>query len=235
MGTLINTATIIIGGSLGLFLGHRLSQRVQETVMHGLGLVTLVIGVQLALATQNILIVLASVLVGGILGEWWRIEERLENLGRWLESRLTKGVAPSDTVPLSRGFVLASLLFCVGPIAILGSIQDGLTGDFSLLAIKSMLDGFASLALASTLGVGVPLAALTVLTYQGSLTLLAASLEALLTDPMIGEISATGGVLIIGIGILLLDLRRLRMANYLPSLLIAPTIVALLTKMGVNI
>ncbi len=234
MGTLINTVTVILGGSLGLLLGHRLPERIRETVMHGLGLVTLVIGVQLALDTENVLIVLASVLVGGILGEWWGIEERLEGLGHWLERRLTKGVAQGDTIPLSRGFVVASLLFCVGPMTILGSLQDGLTGDFSLLAIKSMLDGFASLALASTLGVGVPLAALTVLTYQGSLTLLAASLEPLLTDPMIGELSATGGVLIIGISILLLDLRRLRVANYLPSLLIAPIIVALLTKMGMS-
>lgn len=235
MGTLINAISVIVGGSLGLLLGHRLPERVRETVMHGLGLVTLIIGIQLALSTKNVLIVLASILVGGILGEWWRIEERLEGLGRWLERRLTRGIAQGDTLPISRGFVVASLIFCVGPMTIVGSLQDGLTGDFSLLAIKSALDGFASLALASTLGVGVPLAALTILAYQGSLTLLAASLEALLTDPMIGEMSATGGVLIIGISILLLDLRRVRVANYLPSLLTAPIIVALLTKMGVNI
>jgi len=236
MGTLINTATVITGGTLGLFLGHRLPERVRETVMHGLGLVTLVIGGQLALETKNILIVLGSLLLGGILGEWWGIEGRLENLGRRLERWLAKKGATSDedNVPLSRGFVMASLLFCVGPMTILGSMQDGLTGDFSLLATKSLLDGFASLALASTLGVGVPLAALTVFTYQGALTLLAAYLGGFLTDPMIGEISAAGGVLIMGLGLVLLEIKRLRVANYLPALLIAPLVVALLTMMGVG-
>lgn len=236
MGTLINTAAVIAGGTLGLLLGHRLPKRVQETVMHGLGLVTLVIGAQLALETKNILIVLGSLLLGGILGEWLEIEGRLENLGRRLERWLAKKGATSDEgkIPLSRGFVMASLLFCVGPMTILGSMQDGLTGDFSLLATKSLLDGFASLALASTLGVGVPLAALTVFTYQGTLTLLAAYLGGFLTDPMIGEISAAGGVLIIGLGLVLLEIKRLRVANYLPALLIAPLVVALLTMMGVG-
>ncbi len=233
MGTLMNTATVITGGTLGLFLGHRLPERVQETVMHGLGLVTLVIGAQLALESKNILIVLGSLLLGGILGEWWGIEGRLENLGRRLERWLTKKGAKGN-IPLSRGFVVASLLFCVGPMAILGSMQDGLTGEFSLLATKSLLDGFASLALASTLGVGVPLAALTVFTYQGALTLLAAYLGDFLTDPMIGEISATGGVLIMGLGVVLLEIKRLRVANYLPALLIAPLVVAILTMMGVG-
>lgn len=236
MGTLINTVAVIAGGTLGLLLGHRLPQRVQETVMHGLGLVTLVIGTQLALDTKNILILLGSLLLGGILGEWWEIEGRLEDLGRRLERWLAKKGATSDegSVPLSRGFVMASLLFCVGPMTILGSIQDGLTGDFTLLATKSLLDGFASLALASTLGVGVPLAALTVFTYQGALTLLAAYLGVFLTDPMIGEISATGGVLIMGLGLVLLEIKRLRVANYLPALLIAPLVVAILTMMGVS-
>lgn len=236
MGTLINTAAVIAGGTLGLLLGHRLPKRVQETVMHGLGLVTLVIGAQLALETKNVLIVLGSLLLGGILGEWWEIEGRLENLGRRLERWLAKKGTTSDEdkIPLSRGFVMASLLFCVGPMTIMGSMQDGLTGDFSLLATKSLLDGFASLALASTLGVGVPLAALTVFTYQGTLTLLAAYLGGFLTDPMIGEISAAGGVLIIGLGLVLLEIKRLRIANYLPALLIAPLVVALLTMMGVS-
>lgn len=235
MGTLINTATVIVGGILGLFLGHRLPQRIQETVMHGLGLVTLVIGVQLALETKNILIVLGSLLLGGILGEWWAIEERLESLGRRLERWFTQRGATSDNdVPLSRAFVTASLLFCVGPMAILGSMQDGLRGDFTLLTTKSLLDGFASLALSSTLGLGVPLAALSVFTYQGALTLLAAFLGRFLTDPMIGEMSAAGGVLIIGISLGLLEIKRLRVANYLPALLIAPLVVAILTMMRVG-
>jgi uncharacterized membrane protein YqgA involved in biofilm formation len=228
MGTLINTATVILGGTLGLLLGVRLPERTRETVMHGLGLVTLVIGFKLALGTSNVLIPLGSLLLGGILGEWWRIEERLEGLGDLLERRLSRGSGAS----ISRGFVVASLLCCVGPMAIVGSIQDGLTGDFNLLTVKAILDGFASIALASTLGLGVPLSALTVLTYQGGLTLLAIYLGPLLSQPMIDEMSATGGLLIIGIAMLLLEIKKIRVANFLPAIFIAPFIVAIKAIIG---
>ncbi|MFQ5944805.1 MAG: DUF554 family protein, partial [Anaerolineae bacterium] len=154
MGTILNAITVILGGGLGTALGSRLPDRAQRIVMAGLGLLTFVIGMDLALRTQNILVLLISVLLGGVLGEWWQIEDRLEAAGRWLESRVARGDG-SEGQSVAQGFVIASLVFCVGPLTIVGSIQDGLTGDFSLLAIKSGLDGFAGLALASTLGVGV--------------------------------------------------------------------------------
>ncbi|HID86598.1 MAG TPA: DUF554 domain-containing protein [Anaerolineae bacterium] len=184
--------------------------------------------------------VLGSVLLGGILGEWWRIEDRLEGLGKALERRFAAGTEPASAAnpassPFTRGFVTASLVFCVGPMTILGSIQDGLSGDYHLLAIKSMLDGFAALAFASTLGVGVIFAALTVLIYQGGLSLSAGLAQTLLTDPMVNEMTAAGGVLILGISLVLLDLKRVRVANLLPAIFIAPAIVAILQWMGISI
>ncbi|MBI2844912.1 MAG: DUF554 domain-containing protein [Chloroflexi bacterium] len=234
MGTILNTITVILGGSLGTILGHRLPDKTRETVLHGLGLLTLVIGASMALQSKNILLVLGSVLSGALLGEWWRIEERLESLGQLLEKRFSSTANP-EAPSLSRGFVVASLIFCVGPLTILGSLQDGLTGDFTLLAIKSTLDGFASLALASTLGMGVAFASFTVLIYQGSLTLAAGVLDPLLSESMIREMTATGGVLILGIGFLLLGVVKIRIANFLPAIAIAPLLVALLGRLGLGL
>lgn len=212
-------------------LGQRLPDKVRQTVMHGLGLVTITVGLRMALDTANILIVMGSVLLGGILGEWWQIEERLQAVGERLQERLHIGTAST----LAQGFVTASLIFCVGPMTILGSIRDGLVGDYSLLAIKSLLDGFAALALASSLGIGVMLAAITVLVYQGSLSLLASLAQVAMTEAMITEMTATGGVIIMGIGLVLLDIKRVRVASYLPGIFIAPLIVAALTALGVPI
>jgi len=224
IGTLINVAAVLVGGCLGTILGQRLPEKVRNTVMHGLGLVTMTVGLTMALQTANVLIVMGSVLLGGILGEWWRIEDGLQALGERLQARLRMGSAST----LAQGFVTASLIFCVGPMTILGSIRDGLVGDYSLLAIKSMLDGFAALALASTLGVGVMLSALTILIYQGGLSLLASFAQVAMTEPMITEMTATGGVIIMGIGLILLDLKRIRVGSFLPGLFIAPLIVAIL-------
>jgi uncharacterized membrane protein YqgA involved in biofilm formation len=229
-GTLLNVVTVVIGGTLGALLGARLPERVRETIMHGLGLLTFVIGISMALTTRNILIVLASILFGAIVGEILDIQARLDVVGRMLEERFARG---GEAGTFTRGFVTASLVFCVGPLAILGSIQDGLLGDFNLLAIKSTLDGFAGLAFASTLGIGVAFAALTVLLYQGGLSLAAMLLGSVLGSvtrdtPWVIEMSATGGVLIMGIGLLLLDLKRIRVANLLPAILIAPLIVVAL-------
>lgn len=234
-GTILNVITVIIGGTLGAVLGGRLPDRVRETVMHGLGLLVLVIGLSMALTTRNILIVLASILVGGILGELLNIQAALDRLGQQLEARFARG---GEAGTFTRGFVTASLIFCVGPLAILGAIQDGLLGDSNLLAIKSILDGFAGLAFASTLGIGVAFAALTVLVYQGGLALGAMVLGSALGSvsretPWVIEMSATGGVLIMGIALLLLDLKPVRVANLLPAVLIAPLIVVVLTALGV--
>jgi len=231
-GTLINFAAVIMGGTLGALLGDRLPPRLRQTVMQGIGLVTLAVGMSMALSTSNFVLVLASILVGGMLGEWWRLEERLDGAGRWLESKaarfpfLTQG-------DFTKGFVTASLVFCVGPISILGPIQDGLSGDYSLLAIKSVLDGFTGLALAASLGMGVTLAAFVVLAYQGSLSLGASYVQNVLTEAMIDEMTATGGVIILGLGLLLLEIKQIKVANFLPALVIAPLLVALWAWWGV--
>ncbi len=235
-GTLLNIATVLIGSLLGVLLGSRLRETMRETVLRGLGLITVVIGLQMALQTANVLIVLGAVLVGGLLGEWWGIEAALNRLGAWLEARFTRGEETQGTSRFIRGFVTASLLFCVGPMTILGSIQDGLSGDYRLLAIKAMLDGFASLAFASSLGIGVAFSVLVILIYQGGLSLLAAQAQALLTTAMINEMSATGGVLILGLGIsTLLEIKAIRVGNFLPALVIAPLIVWVLTRLGLPI
>ena len=235
IGTLLNIATVLLGGGLGTFLGHRLPERMRETVMHGLGLVTLVVGMHLTLKTQNILIVMGSILVGAILGEWCRIDVGLERVSNWLRDRVARGASAHHRTHFTEGFVTASLVFCIGPMTILGSIQDGLTGDYQLLAVKSLLDGFAALAFASSLGIGVLFSVLTILIYQGGLTLLAGLFQSVLNAAMIAEMTATGGVMILAIGLLLLDLKRIRVANLLPALLIAPLIVALLQALGIAI
>ncbi len=238
-GTLINIVAVLVGGLLGSFLGGRLPEKMRETVMSGLGLVTAVVGMQMALGTHNILLVMGSILVGGILGEWWQIEERLEAFGRWLEDRVGDAMGSSDEQSITRAFVTASLVFCVGPLTILGAIQDGLTGDYSLLAIKSMLDGFAALAFSATLGPGVILAVITILVYQGGLSLTAMSIGGALGEvtrqtPWVVEMTAAGGVLILGISLVLLDLRRIRVANLLPAILIAPVAQVILELLGVR-
>lgn len=241
-GTLINIVAVVVGSMLGLTIGGRVTEKMRETILHGLGLVTVVIGMEMALNyTVNILIVMGSVLFGGLLGEWWDIETRLEALGAWLETRQAgrSGVDrenPHEAARFIQGFVTASLVFCVGPLTILGAIQDGLTGDFRLLAIKSMLDGFASLAFSASMGIGVLFATLTILVYQGGLSLLAAQADRFLTDPMVGEMTATGGVLIMGLGISsLLQIKKVRVGNFLPALLLAPAIVWGLTAAGLPV
>jgi uncharacterized protein len=229
VGTILNVAAVVVGGTAGTVLGQRLPDRVRQTVMQGLGLVTIVVGLQMTVNTANILIVMISVLVGGILGEWWQIEDRMQSLGDWIQARLHL----SNSTTLAQGFVTASLIFCVGPMTILGSIRDGLVGDYSLLAIKSLLDGFSSLALASSLGIGVVLSAATVLVYQGLLTLLAGMAQVAMNDAMIAEMTATGGVIIMGIGLVLLDLKRIRIGSFLPAIFIAPLIVGLLTLLHI--
>lgn len=240
-GTLLNIATVLIGGLVGLRFGANLPERIRLTIIAGLGLFTAAIGIQMFLKTENPIIVLSSLLVGGILGEWWRIEDRLKGLGATLERRFTgKGstVERVDALQGSlfiRGFLTASLVFCVGPMTILGSIQDGLTGDYSLLAIKAVLDGFAAMAFAASLGVGVLFSILVILVYQGGLTLLAAQAQMLITPAMMSEMTAVGGILLIGIAISnLLELKPIRVANFLPALLIAPLVVGILAALRIG-
>ena len=238
MGTLINVVTILIGGTLGSLLGNRLPERTRETVMNGLGLCTLVIGLQMALTTRNVLVVLISLLLGALLGEWWGLDDRLNRLGEAAERRF--GRSASDHRSLATAFVTASLVFCVGPMAILGAVQDGLTGDYHLLAIKAVLDGFTAMAFAASLGPGVLLSAVSVAVYQGALTLAALALATTLAGvsretPAVIEMTATGGVLIMGIGLVLLELRQIRLANLLPAVAIAPMLVWVVGRWGMGL
>jgi uncharacterized membrane protein YqgA involved in biofilm formation len=228
IGTLINTVTVVVGSTVGTFLRSRFPDRVRQMVMWGVGLISLVIGMQMSLTTKHILIVLGSLLAGGVCGEVLRLHERLNRLGDTMQTTLSG----AEDSTFSKGFVTASLLFCVGPMTILGSIQDGLSGDYTLLASKAILDGFASLALAASMGWGVLFAALTVLVYQGGLTIGAGLVKTLLTEAMVAEMTATGGALILAIGLNLLDLTLIRVANFLPALVIAPPLVALLPLSG---
>lgn len=229
IGTLINVAAVVVGGVLGTKLGARLPERLSQTVVAGLGLFTVGLGLQMFLKTQNSLVVVGSLLVGAILGEWWQIEEGLRSVGRWLE-KSSAGDRPDGEALFVRGFLAASLVFCVGPMAILGSIQDGLTGNFQVLAVKSILDAFIALAFASTLGLGVIFSALAVLIYQGAITLLAAQVQSIVTPAMMNEMSATGGIILMGLAISsLLEIKQIRAGNFLPALIIAPLMVWVLT------
>lgn len=224
-GTFLNIATVILGGVIGLLFGARIPDKLKATVIAAMGLFTLAMGLQMFTKTENPLIVLGALLIGTLLGEWWQIEAGLQNLGKYLEQRFSKPEADGSN-KFVRGFLTASLLFCVGPMTILGSIQDGLTGNYELLAVKSVLDGFAALAFASTLGVGVLFSTIIILIYQGGISLLSAQLNAVVTPAMMNELTATGGVILAGLALSsLLEIKQIRVGNMLPGLLIAPVIV----------
>lgn len=227
-GTLINVGAVLAGTFVGWLVGARLPAGLQQRVLFGLGLITLVLGVDLALAWRDTdaLFVLGGVLLGGLAGEALRIEDRLAALGDRLQ-RYTERSGSTSSV--SEAFFAASLLFCVGPLAVVGAIQDGLTGDYEALATKSLLDGFAAIALTASLGPGVAFSVLTILVYQGGLSLFAGVFDSVLTegsDELLALTSA-GGVLIIGIALKLLDIKDVKVGNYLPALILAPAIAAI--------
>ena len=227
-GTLINFVAIIAGSALGILFGSRLSENLKMTVIAGMGLFTAAVGIQMFLKTENALVVLGALILGALLGEWWGLEDRLQTLGVWLEKRFS-GNSGGGSSHFVRGFLTASVLYCTGPMGVLGSISDGLKGDYLTLSIKSVLDGITSIAFASTLGIGVAFAALPVLAYQGLISLLAAQLNSVMTTSMMNEMTATGGVLLMGIGISsLLEIKKIRVGNFLPSLVLAPVIVYVL-------
>ena len=218
-GTLVNIFAIIVGAILGRYLGHLLSEKVRGTVITGLGLAVLLIGFQLAFQTKQPLILIGSIILGGIIGEALHIEATMERVGQRLQERF------SGAGNVAEAFVTASLLYCVGAMAIMGAIQEGLGGGPSILYAKSALDGVASVALASTLGIGVIFSVLPVLIYQGLITMAAGSVQFLLTDPVIAEMNAVGGLLIVGIGLDLLKIKKLPVGNLLPGIFVAPVLV----------
>jgi len=214
-GTLVNIAAIAAGCLVGRWAGQFLSDRVRNTMMAGLGLAVLLIGLQLALPSQQPMIVIGSIILGGLLGELLNIEGRLEAFGRRLQLRF------AGAGKIAEGFVTASLLYCVGAMAIMGALQDGLGGEPTILYAKSALDGIASVALTSTLGIGVLFSVLPLLFYQGAITLAAGLAAAVLTEPVINEMNAVGGLLIIAISLDLMGLKRLPVGNLLPGVFVA--------------
>lgn len=230
-GTWINVGTVLLGTLIGWLLGSRLPEGLQARVLAGLGLVTLVLGVDNALAWRdtNPLYVLGGVLLGGLVGEALGIEDRLARLGDRLQRRFA--TEPHHST-ISEAFFTASLLFCVGPLTVLGAIENGLTGDYQTLATKALLDGFASIALAASLGWGVGLAALTVLVVQGGIALGAGLFDEILKGEALAALTSAGGVLIIGISLKLLDVKDVKVGNFLPALVFAPALVGLVSLVG---
>lgn len=230
IGTVVNVITVVAGTVAGVLLGSRLPERLRVAVLQAVGLITLVIGTDEALATRNVVFPLVSLILGAAIGEALRIEDRIEGLGHRIRRRFER--RPDQDSRFVEGFVAASLLFCVGPLTILGSIRDGLGGadHAQLLLVKSALDGVVSVAFASVLGWGVGFSALTIVAVQGTLTLAAGVADRLLTDRMVVEMSATGGIMVIGIGLRLLELRKVPVASFLPALVIAPVGVALFAR-----
>ena len=224
-GTFLNVGTVLAGTLIGTLAGGRLPPGIQQRVLAGLGLVTLVIGVDSALAWNdtNPLYVLGGVLLGGITGEAIGIERRLEGMG----DRIQRTVSRGGSSQVSEGFVTASLLFCVGPLTVLGSIEDGLTGEYTQLATKAVLDGFASIALAAALGWGVGIAAVSVLVIQGAITLGAGAFDTILEGETLDVLTSAGGILVIGISLKLLDVKDVKVGNFLPALIFAPGIAGI--------
>ena len=217
IGTIVNVATVLLGTVIGAVAGSRLPERFRATVLSGIGLMVLVIGVQQALKTDNVVFPLVALIIGAVAGELLRLQERLDAM-------------PAST----NGFIAASLVFCVGPLTILGSIQNGLTGDIQLLAVKSLLDGIAAVAFAAALGAGVYLSALTVLVIQGSIAFGAFLVGASLDPRLVAAASVVGGLLLVGVGLRLLEIRDVRVVNFLPGLLLAPVLIGLVQLLGVG-
>ncbi|HLQ65529.1 MAG TPA: DUF554 domain-containing protein [bacterium] len=225
LGTFVNALAVLVGSALGVLLRRRIPKGMDEILMQGLGLAVIVIGVQMARGTHNVVVLILSMAIGGVLGHLLGIEAGLERLGTWAEARLG---AREEGSTFARAFVTSSLLFCVGPLTILGAFQGGLGQPPVLLYTKSVLDGVSSVAIGATLGPGVFLSAGTILVYQGALTLLASSAQTLMTPDVTREFTATGGLLVLGVGITLLGLRPIRVGNLLPALLVVVVLTSLL-------
>lgn len=212
LGTLVNAAAIVAGGGIGLVLRGGIPSRYSTTVMQALSLSVMLIGISNAFKTQQILLVIICLAAGSVLGEWLRIEDRLESAGNWVQSHFSAGDG------FSRGFVTTSLIFCVGALAIVGSLESGLASDHRTLFAKSLLDGIASIVFASTMGSGVLFSSVSVLLYQGAITLSASFVSRFLTPEVIAEMSAVGGLLIAGIGFNMLEVKRIKVGNMLPAI-----------------
>ena len=237
LGTIVNAGAVVLGGGLGLLLKKGLPARISEAIMGGVGLVVLYIGVSGALAGENVLVAVLSVVLGGALGAWMDIDAALNRLGARAQAAFAGGGGKSGAdgtggagggSRFAEGFVSASLLFCVGAMAVVGSLQSGLTGEHSTLFAKALIDGVSAMVFASAMGAGVLLSAAAVLLYQGAITLLASLLAPVLSDAAVAEMTCAGSLLIVGIGLNLLGLTKLKLANYLPAVFLPLLLVQVL-------
>jgi len=214
LGTIVNALAIIVGGLIGLLFGKGIAEKYKQTILQGVALSVILVGWKSALATDQLLIVIVSMVAGATIGEGLNIEGRLERLGQWLEARVSAGAGGG----LARGFVTASLVFCVGSMAIVGSLESGLTGNHQTLFAKSILDGVISIVFASTLGAGVLFSSAAVFLYQGLITLAAVFLKPLLAAATVAQMTAVGGLLIVAIGLNMLGMVKIRVGNLLPAI-----------------
>lgn len=233
IGTWVNFAAIIVGGSLGVFLGGKLSPRIKNTILGGMGLFVVALGVQMFFKTTNTLFPLGGIVIGGLLGEWMKIEEGFSRLGSWLESKVSRDHSSAEQEKFIRGFITASILFCAGPVAILGSIQDGAQGNPQLLIVKSILDGMFALSFASTMGIGVAFSAIPVFAYQALLSLLGGQLQSIINTTMMNELSGVGGVVLMGVGVSsILEIKKIRIGSFIPALFVSPLLVWIAQLLG---
>ncbi len=223
IATIVNTLAILAGSALGLLLHSRIKDSFKTVVFTGAGIMTIILGVKMGLESQRIVFLALSLIIGGLLGEWWKIEDGILKLGDVIRRTFLKKESGQD---FAYGFLSASVLFCVGAMALVGSFKAGTEGDYELILTKSVMDGFMAIVLTAALGVGVAFSAATVLIYQGALTLLAVWVKPLVSDLMLGELTAVGGALVVMIGVNLLGLTKLKTANFLPALLLIVLFIA---------
>ncbi|MEA4900263.1 DUF554 domain-containing protein [Desulfitobacterium sp.] len=218
LGTIVNSIAIIVGGLLGLLFGNSIPDKMKSTILQGLGLSIILIGMSMALQTKNTLVVIGSMVIGGIIGEWIDIEKQLERFGQWLEKALVRNNHGGN---FTKAFVSSSLIYCIGAMAIMGALESGLKGNHEILFAKAMLDGISAIVFASSMGIGVIASVIPVFIYQGGITLSAGLLQGILSTPVITEMSATGGLLIVGIGLTILEIKEIKVGNLLPGIFIA--------------
>lgn len=220
LGTIVNAAAIIAGGMIGLVVKKGLPEKMADTLMKGLGLCTLFLGISGSLKGENSLILIISMVIGVLIGEGIDLEDKLNRLGQLVERRFQNGKDAGNQVSIAEGFVTASLLFCVGAMAIVGSLQSGLTGNHEMLFNKAVLDMVAAIVFASTLGIGVIFSSVLVFLYQGTITILAQWLSPLLTDTVVNEMTCVGSVIIIGLAFNMIGITKLRVMNFVPAIFV---------------
>ena len=234
LGTLVNAVLIVVGTLIGRAL-RNIPEKMKETVMYVIGLAVVVLGLQMGLESQNFIVVIISLVFGAVIGEWMDLDKKLNDFGRWIEVRLG---AKESKDSIAQGFVTATLIFVIGAMGIIGALESGLSNEHGVLISKGLIDGFTSIILASTLGIGVLLAAIPVFVYQGLIALFATQISLIIPeaalDLFITEMTATGGVMIVAIGLNLMGLTKMRIANLLPGVVVVGLIVTVMFKMNLG-